>query len=241
MLRLAPIADAPKLTVESLQAIEKKYACQLPIDYCEFLLSNNGAYPSLDCIVFQEAGRKTASDVFCLFAITEDRASLSLEWHYEIYSSRLPENSLPIGRDSSGNLWLIGLNGDNAGAIFFWDHGSYDTFDETELANWPKVAPSFHEFLSYLGTYDKSTEAPGVPSRYSLTRQATDAMVKRDSGFSTRSNPGFVWHCDCDDEGSVRMQFVQYEVHAACTHTCGYSRLCAIKRLIKGGQTRLPE
>ncbi len=241
MLTLDPIADARELTEESLQAIENKYSCQLPIDYREFLLSNNGAFPSPDCATFEEAGRKTTSDVFCLFAIGYKRASLSLEWHHETFSNRLPKNTLPIGRDSGGNLWLMSLRDDNAGAIFFWDHGSFDTFDETNLENWPKVASSFNEFLGNLNTFDTFAEAGGVPSRYSLVRQATDGMIKRDPEFSTRGNPGFVWHCDCDDNGNVRMQFVQYEVHAVATHTCGYSRLCAIKGLIKGGQPRLPE
>jgi hypothetical protein len=72
-------------------------------------------------------------------------------------------------------------------------------------------------------------------------KQAADGMARRDSGFSTRANPEFVWHCDCNDEGKVRMQFVEYKIHAAVTHTCGYSRLCAIKGLIKEGQPRLPE
>ncbi len=241
MRTFAPIADARKMTEESLQAFENKYSCKLPNDYREFLLLNNGAFPSPDCATFAEAGRKTASDVFCLFAIGDDRTSLSMEWHQETFSNRLPENTLPIGRDSSGNLWLISLRDDNSGAIFFWDHGSYDTFDETDIENWPKVASSFKEFLGNLNKHDASTEAVGVPSRYSLVRQATDGMIKHDSGFSTRGNPGFVWHCDCDAEGKVRMQFVQYEVHAVATHTCGYSRLCAIKGLIKGGQPRLPK
>ncbi|MFM7739415.1 MAG: SMI1/KNR4 family protein [Planctomycetota bacterium] len=241
MRTFAPIADARKMTAESLQAFENKYSCQLPYDYREFLLSNNGAFPSPDCVTFEEAGRKTASDVFCLFAVVDDRPSLSMEWHQESFSNRLPKNTLPIGRDSCGNLWLIGLHGDNAGAIFFWDHGSYDTFDETDLTNWPKVASSFKEFLGNLNTDDASAETGGVPSRYSLVRQATDGMKRRDSGFSTMGNPGFVWHCNCNAEGNVQMQFVQYEAHAVATHTCGYSRLCAIKGLIKGGQPRLPE
>jgi hypothetical protein len=37
------------------------------------------------------------------------------------------------------------------------------------------------------------------------------------------------------------MEFVQYEVHAAVTHTDGYSRLRAMKGLIKEGPARLPE
>ena len=233
--------DAPSLTEDALKAFEQKHSFQLPTDYRNFLLSSNGAFPLPSCVTFEEAKRKTSSDVFCFFAIGDERAGLSMDWHCETFADRIPKNTVPIGRDSGGNLWLLSLRSANAGSIFFWDHGSYDTFDETDLSNWPKVAPSFHEFRKHLTTYDATLESDGIPSRYSLTKQATAGLAKQDPEFNTRANPGFVWHCDCDDEGSVRMQFVQYEVHAIATHTCGYSRLCAIKGLIEEGEPRLPE
>ena len=241
MPNIARLADAPKLTKESLKAIETKYACKLPIDYREFLLSNNGGFPSPDCVTFEENGRKTSADVFCFFAIGESRASLSFEWHQKTFSDRLPKSTLPIGRDSCGNLWLVSLRSADAGSIFFWDHGSYDTFDETDLNNWPKVAASFREFLGKLTAYDAKSDAGAVVSRYSLAKQAADGMAQQDSGFSARANPDFVWHCDCDDSGNVQMQFVKYEVHAAATHTCGYARLLASQGLIKAGRPRLPK
>jgi hypothetical protein len=240
MRTLEPIDGTPTLTEDSLRSVEQKYSCELPDDYRRFLLANNGAFPSPDCVTFEEAGRQTASDVFCFLAIDDERAWASLEWHFETYSGRLPNNTLPIARDSGGNLWLLSVRSENAGSIFFWDHGSFDTFDEADLTNWPLVAASFQEFWDSLGTFDASAADNVVPSRYSLVKQATDGMAKKDSGFSTRANPGFVWHCDCDDDGNVSMQFVRYEIHAVAAHTCGYSRLCAIKGLIKGGQLRLP-
>ncbi len=133
MPTLAPIDDTAALTEDSLQAVEQKYSCQLPDDYRRFLLENNGAFPSPDCVSFEEAGQKTASDVFCFFAIADDRAWASMEWHYETYFGRLPKDTLPIARDSGGNLWLLSVRSDDAGSIYFWDHGSYDTFDETQL------------------------------------------------------------------------------------------------------------
>jgi hypothetical protein len=239
-LTVVPIDDSPRIAEDSLQAVEQKHSCRLPDDYRKFLLENNGAFPSPDCVNFEEAGQKTASDVFCFFAIGEQRAWASMEWHRDTYSGRLPENTLPIARDSCGNLWLLSVGGD-AGSVYFWDHGSYDTFDETELRNWPRVATSFTEFLGSLDSDDTSAETTVVPSRYSLVKQATGGMAKNNAGFSTRANPGYVWHCDCDDEGNVTMEFVQYEVHAAVTHTDGYSRLRAMKGLIKEGPARLPE
>ena len=238
---MQPIEDAPTITEDALRTFEQEHSFQLPTDYRDFLLSSNGAFPSPNCVRFEEAGRTTASDVFCFFAIGDERAGLSMDWHYVTYSGRIPKNTIPIGRDSGGNLWLLSLRSADGGSIFFWDHGSYGSFDETDLSNWPKVAPSFQEFREMLTAYDATLENGVVPSRYSLVKQATDGMARQDPEFSTRANPGFVWHCDCDEEGNVKMQFVQYEVHAVATHTCGYARLCAVNGLIEEGQPRLPE
>jgi hypothetical protein len=164
-----------------------------------------------------------------------------MEWHLDTFARRLPKNTIPIARDSCGNLWLIAVGNESAGSVFFWDHGSYATFDETDLANWPRVAESFLQFRANLAAYDATVEKGTVPSRYALVKRATEGMSKKDAGFSARANPGFVWHCDCDDDGKVKMQFVEYEVHAAVTHTDGYSRLRAIRGLIKQGPMRLPE
>jgi hypothetical protein len=232
--------DVPTVTEDDLKAFENKYAFRLPNDYRTFLLENNGGFPSPNCVTFSEAGRKTASDVFCYFAIGDQRAWASVEWHLETYSGRLPEDTVPVARDSCGNLWLLAVGGGNAGSVFFWDHGSYATFDEKDLANWPRAAESFLEFRARLASYDAAVEQRAVPSRYALVKQATQSLAKQGAGFSARANPGYAWHCDCDEHGNVKMQFVQYEVHAAFAHTDGYSRLRAVRGLIGEGPTRLP-
>lgn len=238
---LTPIDGASPLSQDSLTKVEQKYSCRLPDDYAKFLLENNGGFPSPDCVYFEEDGLKTATDVFCYFAIEEEPIWASMDWHLEILEGRLPKNTLPIARDSCGNLWLISVGGDNLGSVYFWDHGSYDTFDETELSNWPRVATSFTSFRENLSTYDASAENNVIPSRYALVEQATEGMANRDPEFSTHANPDFVWHCHTDDDGSITMEFVQYNVHAAVTHTDGYSRLRAMKGVIEEGDTRLPE
>jgi hypothetical protein len=241
MPSLTPLDNTSALTEETLQLVEQKYECRLPDDYRQFLLKNNGGFPLPECVTFDEAGRKTAADVFCFLAIGDERPWASMEWNRETYSGRLPKNTLPIARDSGGNLWLLNVGPENTGSVYFWDHGSYGTFDERDLNNWPRVAASFHEFRDKLSAAEVSSKGDGVPSRYALVKQAEAGMVKRDAGFSSRGNPGYVWHCDCDDNGKVKMQFVKYEIHAVATHTCGYSRLLGIKGLIKQGEMRLPE
>jgi hypothetical protein len=238
---LTKFDHVPALTEDTLLAVEKTYGLQLAGDYRKFLLENNGGFPSPNCVTFTtDAGRKTASDVFCYFAVGDHRPWASMEWHFDTFSDRLPKNTVPIARDSCGNLWLLEVGGENHDSIFFWDHGSYDTFDETDLGNWPRIATSFQEFRDKLTAFNAAAEDRAVPSRYALVNQAVEAMSKQDPGFSPRAHPDFAWHCDCDDEGNVKMQFVQYAVHAAFTHTDGYSRLRAIKGLITEGPTRLP-
>ena len=104
----------------------------------------------------------------------------------------------------AGNLWLLKVGGENHNSIFFWDHGSYDTFDETELGNWPRIATSFQEFRDKLTAF-RAAEDRAVPSRYALVMQAVKAISKQDPGFSPRAHPDFAWHCDCDDDGNVKM------------------------------------
>jgi hypothetical protein len=236
-----PIPETAAISKASLDALEARWSCQLPDDYSDFLLTNNGAFPTLDCVIFEEADQKTASDVFCFLALNEERPSLSIDWHWETYFDRLPKETLPIARDSNGNLWLMSVRDNDSGSVYFWDHGSFDSFDETDLKNWPKVGTSFTKFRDSLCAYDPSFENDKIPSRYSLVIQAANGMAKRDASFSSRSNSEFVWHCDCEDGGKVKMQFVQYEVHAIATHTCGYTRLRAIRGLIADGQSRLPK
>ncbi len=236
---VTPFEVAPEVTSNAIETLEKSVGDPLPADYRRFLSERNGGFPKADCVRFEEDGRPTATDVFCLFSLGDTGASTSLGWHRETYAGRLPDGTLPIGRDSSGNLWLLNLRGPDAGSVHFWDHGTFDTFDETDLSQWPRVAGSFTDFLDGLTEYEPPTEPADVPSRYELVRQATEGMLERDAGFDARANAEYVWHCDCDDAGKTTMQFVRYEIHAV-THTDGYSFLRAIKGRVEKGPPRLP-
>ncbi|MFO0938870.1 MAG: SMI1/KNR4 family protein [Gemmataceae bacterium] len=232
------ISPAKKAT---LQAFENTCALPLADDYRKFLLENNGGFPSPSCVTFaSDAGRKTTSDLFCYFAVGDLPAWISLEWHWQTFSGRLPKDTVPIARDSCGNLWLLKIGGENHDSVYFWDHGTYDTFDETDLGHSPRIAKNFREFQGKLMASPSVAEDPAMPSRYALVNQAIETIRKQNPGFDPRANPDYVWHCDCDDDGEVTIQFVQYVVHAACTHTDGYSRVRAMKGLIKEGPTRMP-
>lgn len=238
---LKSLPDVAQLTESYLHSFEKERSLKLPSEYREFVLDHNGGFPSPNCVIFEEDGRRTASDVLCFFALNDERSWASVEWHLEILADRLPESTLPIARDAHGNLWLLSLRKEDTGAVYFWELGSYANVQETKLAIWPKVANNFQAFRQQLTTYDQFAEPGDIPSRYALTKQATAAMTQRDEGFSLQATPEFVWHCDCNAEGKVQMEFVQYQMHAGVTHTCGYARLRAIQNLIEEGEARLPQ
>lgn len=239
-LHIRGIEKAPKLTEGMLQEFETKQQCKLPDDYRRFLLQNNGGFPTPDCVTFQEAGRKTAADVLCFHAIGDTRPWADLEWHLKTFAGRLPKNTLPIGHDSCGNLWLLNVGPEHHGSIAFWDHGSFDNFDETDFAVLPRVAESFQKFIDGLHKYEPLPDEKVVMSRYALVEQAVAAMAKKSADFNKHSAPDFAWHCHFAN-GNATMQFVKYEVHAVATHTDGYSDLRAAKGVIKAGPARLPQ
>lgn len=238
---IEPIADTESVTADSLAKFERDHSVVLPQDYRKFLLSHNGGFPSRDCVEFNDGKRKTSTDVFYFFALDDTRDSVSMAWHLSTFAGRIPKETLPIARDSHGNLWLLSLAGDHAGSVFFWDHGTFNTFDETDLKQWPLVANTFGEFMETLTNYDPEIEDGVVLSRYAITKQAVSSMQQGGEPLDVRENLDYVWHCDCDDDGNVKMQFVVYGVHAAVAHTDGYSRVSAMQGLIEAGRTRLPE
>ncbi|MCE9546854.1 MAG: SMI1/KNR4 family protein [Planctomycetia bacterium] len=240
MLKIKPIDGAPTLTEDSLREFETNQQCKLPDDYRRFLLRHNGGFPYPDCVAFKEAGRPTASDVFCFHAVDDERPWASMAWHLKTYADRIPKHTLPIAHDSCGNLWLLNLGSDQRGAVVFWDHGTFDDVNETDFNVWPRVAHSFQEFVDNLHEFHPLPEDEVLLSRYAMVQTALAAMAEREPGFNKFSVVDAAWDCDDGKDGKVQMRAVKYEVHASVMHTDGYARLRAAKGLIKDALPRLP-
>ncbi len=234
------INGAPTLTEDMIREVEEKYQCRLPDDYRRFLLKNNGGFPVPDCVTFEEAGRMTSSDVSCFHSIGDKRPWASIEWNLESLAERLPKDIIPIAHDSCGNLWLLNVDPDHGGSVIFWDHGSFDTFDETDFDSWPIVAESFHEFFHNLHEYEAQPEEKELNSRYVLVQKAIKGMSQQSPGFDKQAAQGYVWQFVSQD-GSVSMECVKYNYHAVITHTDGYSQLRAEQGWIEAGLTRIPK
>lgn len=128
----------------------------------------------------------------------------------------------------------------HGGAVAFWDHGSFDTFNESDFDVWPRVANSFQEFVGKLQEYRPLPEEDVLLSRYALVQKAVKQMADSSSEFDKHSVLDGAWHCHYIGDGKVEMQCVQYAVHASATHTDGYSDLRAEKGFIKEGPPRMP-
>src|SRR5204862_6472027 len=174
----------------------------------------------------------TVSDVYCFHCLGDELPWASVEWHCENFAGRLPKDTLPIGHDACGNLWLLNVGPKYGGTVVFWDHGSFETFDETDFDSWPRVANSFQEFLGSLHEYNALSEDAQLLSRYAIVQKAVEGLVKKSPDFNRHSILDGAWHCHYED-GNVKMQCVNYLPHAVATHTDGYSDLRAAKGLIK--------
>ena len=138
---------------DNLIKFESNHSLTLPKEYRTFLQTHNGGAPEPSNV------KKTESDVQWIYGIHNGENWASLEENIKTYKNRLPSKTLPIGNDSSGNIYLLSLRDDSFGEIWFWDHEN----ESVEIAddyfeNITKVNSSFSEFLSELYEWISPTE-----------------------------------------------------------------------------------
>lgn len=135
------------LTSGQLVAVEQRLGIHLPEAYRDFLLAHNGGRPKPN--VFQ----------------TQDGTGSSIDWflgihngpydnfegyfiNYKVTRLALPGNLVPIGHDPGGNLICLSVQGEDTGAVYFWDH-ERETSPPT-YANVHLIADSFEGLLDSL-------------------------------------------------------------------------------------------
>jgi hypothetical protein len=138
-----------KLVVERLEEFEAKIGSRLPEDYREFLINHNGGKPMpCDFVVTEKEG---SDSLHVIYGIHCGPSYANLEEVNALYSGRIPRSLITFAEDPFGNAICIGINGDNSGKVFFWDH-ELESDDEVEpdYENITLLAESFSEFLSGL-------------------------------------------------------------------------------------------
>lgn len=136
------------LSERELQAVEQLWGYQLPMDYRVFLLNNNGGVPKKLFFFFENKNKSIFLSEF--FGIFKDfNKNILLKQLYA--GKRVPTNTLPIGRDSVGNLILLSVKGQDRGKVYFWDHErEAGEGREPDYSNLTLIADSFDKFLKDL-------------------------------------------------------------------------------------------
>ena len=182
-----------KLIEEDIIDLERKLGHKIPADYKQFLLDYNGGDPKPDCHDVQDAERtmigdfigirsfysiggpeneseyiKSCEETGGLVKYTKEdwikvKECYSIEWNYDCFRRRMPENFLPVGCDEGGNQVCISLYGEDEGTIWYWDHegeiipSGWNYFlksHEPDYSNCYKVADNFQALLDGLFEYD---------------------------------------------------------------------------------------
>jgi cell wall assembly regulator SMI1 len=139
-----------QLEASDLKRIEDKMGRPLPEAYRAFLLENNGGRPDLDVIdIPTEHFRRT--DVKIFFGLYDELDANNLLWHLDWLEGCLENHLLPIADDSGGNLFVLVLDEEDYGQVYY--------FDAAEIPPRPYfVAKDFNEFLSKIYEYKAPEE-----------------------------------------------------------------------------------
>lgn len=132
-----------------VKALEKEIGGRFPEDYRAFIIRNNGGTPIPNVFGFYDKARsmedESGVDRFLSIGINE---YFSVERHLTVYSDRIPDDFIPVARDSGGGLVLVKLKG---GGVYFWDHEfEADDGEQASEYNVYPVSGSFDDFLSSL-------------------------------------------------------------------------------------------
>ena len=133
---------------ETVKLFESFTDFNLTQGYRSFLLQYNGGRPVPNCFNFFSG--EEGSSVNCFFSINRGNSN-DLVKCIKNFSSRVPSESLPIGRDGFGNIICLILKGPNREQVYFWDHEFEKNDDEEpDYSNMTLIANSFDDFLDGL-------------------------------------------------------------------------------------------
>lgn len=135
------------ITEQDLLSFEKGIDLKLPEDYKEFIIRNNGGYPTLTKFLFTDTrGNPSESLVDYFFPVgTDFMYNVGALYDFMKSEDRLPNGMLPIAYDPFGNMVCISLSGEAHGSVYFWDHEL--EFEENNLSI---IANSFSDFIFML-------------------------------------------------------------------------------------------
>lgn len=147
-LRAYPLRPATRRDPEpgDIQAFEAELGCELPEPYRSFVARwGRHALSSVPRFAFSHAGQPERSACISqFFGFSTDGSSDLVQAAMDTYAGRVPDDTVPIGRDPGSGLLLLGIDGPRRGQVFSWGQGGPDG-DGVTL-----VAQTFGEFMQML-------------------------------------------------------------------------------------------
>ncbi len=141
----------PPLREEELSSFEKQHGLALPGAYREFLLATNGGRPERDLLEIPGLEGNPVGRIHLFLGLKDPVESCNLEWNLKMFKDRLPADLLPIATTEGVDKICLGVAGESAGAIFYWDGHARPGERSLYL-----VAESFASFISSLHTDELS-------------------------------------------------------------------------------------
>jgi len=139
----------PPVKLEDINKFEKEIGHQLPSDYKEFLLKQNGGKPSTRRYITKDGA--VESSVIMLLPLA-DIDSANLRRNYLIFNKAnlIPRNLLPIAEAIRMHQICISLYGEDVGAVYHWLADDEDEEIIPSYDNMYLIAGSFTEFINSL-------------------------------------------------------------------------------------------
>ena len=137
-----------KLCDGDIQKLETTLAISLPEDYKMFLKRNNGGRPHPKFFPILGYENNPVGQILDFFGIDDPIESCRLDWNYQTFLGRLPENFFPIACDDGGSCICLVLSGENKGMVYYWDY--YGETCPPTYDNVYQIAGTFQGFLDSL-------------------------------------------------------------------------------------------
>lgn len=142
-----------KIDALEINAFEKQFGKELPEEYKEFLIKNNGGYPieimftpdfiEINPLTLEE--KKQGTNVERFFSLNE----VTFEYEDMLDENYIPPEYIPFARTSFGNLLLIYTgSAKEYGSIYFANHDLFDSNNNRFTIS--KITDSFSEFIDSL-------------------------------------------------------------------------------------------
>ncbi|MEW4452008.1 SMI1/KNR4 family protein [Bremerella sp. JC817] len=163
-------------THSEITDVEKQIGVCLPKAYRQFLLTCgastfNGASPDNPHIVFCSKNplpshiSETSKGLFDAFygGKRDESDPYSLQVRIQCFTGRMPESIIPIGDDGGAGQICLGIKGNEAGKVYYWDQANEPLDEEDYLEDYGvprppeamfqnvyEIADSFGDFLQRL-------------------------------------------------------------------------------------------